>query len=180
MRSFRKGDVAASVKEFDEAMHLDPELQPYLWQRGLSLFYAGILSAHSVEMIPCSCARQRCQAGCWRPSPNNSHLWHCSPECINTETHSVAIVLADTGIICCTLEKSSHMVTGSCSATAEQYEEAAKQFRDDVAVNPSDTEEAIWAFLSEAKLLGSSEARQQFLQVGTALVALTMKLLSTA
>ncbi|CAL5221290.1 g3456 [Coccomyxa viridis] len=88
MRSFRRGDVAASVKEFDEAMRLDPELRPYLWQRGLSLFYA------------------------------------------------------------------------------EQYEEAAKQFRDDVAVNPSDTEEAIWAFLSEAKLMGSSKARQQFLQVG--------------
>lgn len=59
---------------------------------------------------------------------------------------------------------------GSNSADAEQYEEAAKQFRDDVAVNPSDTEEAIWAFLSEAKLMGASKARQQFLQV--ALLAL--------
>lgn len=39
------------------------------------------------------------------------------------------------------------------------------QFRDDVAVNPSDTEEAIWAFLSEARLLGASQARRQFLQV---------------
>ena len=39
------------------------------------------------------------------------------------------------------------------------------QFRDDVAVNPSDTEEAIWAFLAEAKLLGASPARRQFLQV---------------
>ena len=57
----------------------------------------------------------------------------------------------------------------SCSAAAEQYEEAAKQFRDDVAVNPSDTEEAIWAFLSEAKLAGSSKARQHFLQVVLAL-----------
>ena len=48
---------------------------------------------------------------------------------------------------------------------AEQYEEAARQFRDDVAVNPADTEEAIWAFLAEAKLLGAERARQQFLQV---------------
>ena len=50
---------------------------------------------------------------------------------------------------------------------AEQYEEAAAQFRDDVAVNPADTEEAIWAFLAEAKLLGADKARQQFLQVGS-------------
>lgn len=53
-----------------------------------------------------------------------------------------------------------------CSAHAEEYEEAAQQFRDDVAVNPADTEEAIWAFLSEVKLIGASKARQQFLQVG--------------
>jgi hypothetical protein len=32
-------------------------------------------------------------------------------------------------------------------------------------VNPADTEEAIWAFLAEAKLLGAGRARQQFLQV---------------
>ncbi|BDA43529.1 hypothetical protein COCOBI_04-5410 [Coccomyxa sp. Obi] len=36
----------------------------------------------------------------------------------------------------------------------QQYEEASKQFRDDVAVNPNDTEEAIWAFLAEAQLVG--------------------------
>ena len=34
-----------------------------------------------------------------------------------------------------------------------------------MAVNPSDTEEAIWAFLSEARLLGALQARCQFLQV---------------
>ena len=67
----------------------------------------------------------------------------------------------------------------SCSATAELYEEAAKQFRDDVAVNPSDTEESIWAFLSEAKLMGSFKARQQFLQVVLALfVAVPMRVVS--
>ena len=63
----------------------------------------------------------------------------------------------------------SHGDRVSYSAAAELYEEAAKQFRDDVAVNPSDTEEAIWAFLSEAKLMGSAKARQQFLQVAPAL-----------
>ncbi|CAK0781503.1 hypothetical protein CVIRNUC_005390 [Coccomyxa viridis] len=88
MRSFRKCDVTGSIQAFDEALRLDPAIRPYLWQRGLSLYYA------------------------------------------------------------------------------EQYEAAAMQFRDDVAVNPSDTEEAIWAFLSEARLLGASQARRQFLQVG--------------
>ena len=34
-----------------------------------------------------------------------------------------------------------------------------------MAVNPSDTEEAIWAFLAEARLLGPTAARAQFLQV---------------
>lgn len=49
----------------------------------------------------------------------------------------------------------------------EQFEAAAQQFRADVAVNPDDTEEAIWAFLAEAALEGSPEAaRLRFLQVG--------------
>ena len=41
MRSFRKGDVAGSIQAFDEALRLDPAIRPYLWQRGLSLYYAG-------------------------------------------------------------------------------------------------------------------------------------------
>ena len=45
MDSFRRGNVASSVNEFDEALRLDPTLRPYLWQRGLSLFYAGALHA---------------------------------------------------------------------------------------------------------------------------------------
>lgn len=42
------------------------------------------------------------------------------------------------------------------------------QFRDDVAVNPNDTEESIWAFLCEAQLLGPDQARQQFLEASAA------------
>lgn len=37
--------------------------------------------------------------------------------------------------------------------------------RDDVAVNPNDTEESIWAFLCEAQLDGPEAARQRMLQV---------------
>lgn len=36
--------------------------------------------------------------------------------------------------------------------------------RDDVAVNPNDTEESIWAFLCEAQLEGVEAARAKFLQ----------------
>ncbi len=45
------------------------------------------------------------------------------------------------------------------------WEEGAQQFRDDVAVNPADTEEAIWAFMCEARLWGAERARECFLQV---------------
>lgn len=33
-----------------------------------------------------------------------------------------------------------------------------------MAVNPNDTEEAIWAYLAEAQLVGAAAARQQLLQ----------------
>ncbi|CAL8468507.1 g8047 [Coccomyxa elongata] len=88
MDKFRRADVEGSLEDFNRALSLDPAIRPYLWQRGLSLFYA------------------------------------------------------------------------------EQYEEASRQFRDDVAVNPNDTEEAIWAFLAEAQLIGHEKARQDILKVG--------------
>ncbi|CAM6074708.1 unnamed protein product [Sphagnum tenellum] len=88
MQLFSKGDVRGSVVEFDKALELDPQQKPYLWQRGLSLYYL------------------------------------------------------------------------------RRFEEGAKQFRDDVAVNPNDTEESIWCFLCEAQLYGPDKAHQNFLQVG--------------
>ena len=33
--------MPGSIQAFDEALHLDPAIRPYLWQRGLSLYYAG-------------------------------------------------------------------------------------------------------------------------------------------
>ncbi|EFN56395.1 hypothetical protein CHLNCDRAFT_22249 [Chlorella variabilis] len=86
MTKFRENNVEGSVADFDAAMAAGPSIRPYLWQRGLSLYYL------------------------------------------------------------------------------RQFEEGAKQFRDDVAVNPNDTEESIWAFLCEAQLLGPDQARQQFLE----------------
>lgn len=88
MQKFRKNEVEASVQDFDRALALQPQLRPYLWQRGLSLYYLG------------------------------------------------------------------------------EFQEAATQFRDDVAVNPNDTEESIWAFLCEARLQGPDAARDNMLKVG--------------
>ncbi|KAK9086350.1 hypothetical protein Syun_028744 [Stephania yunnanensis] len=48
----------------------------------------------------------------------------------------------------------------------DRFEEAAEQFRIDVAQNPNDTEESIWCFLCEAQLYGVDEARRRFLEVG--------------
>jgi hypothetical protein len=92
MRKFAdQGDVEGSIEDFDAALVARPSMRPYLWQRGLSLYYIG---------------------------------------------------------------------------TREAFLEGAKQFRDDVAVNPNDTEESIWTFLCEAQLYGPEKAREQFLEVG--------------
>ncbi|KHN16091.1 hypothetical protein glysoja_012067 [Glycine soja] len=45
-----------------------------------------------------------------------------------------------------------------------RFEEAAEQFRLDVAQNPNDTEESIWCFLCEAQLFGVDEARKRYLE----------------
>ena len=46
-----------------------------------------------------------------------------------------------------------------------RFLDGAAQFREDVAVNPNDTEEAIWSFLCEARIRGEDEARKDFLEV---------------
>ncbi|KAG8462566.1 hypothetical protein KFE25_010391 [Diacronema lutheri] len=40
-RSFRAGDVVGAVDAFDAALAAEPRLAPYLWQRGIALYYAG-------------------------------------------------------------------------------------------------------------------------------------------
>lgn len=40
-RLFRSGDVDGSCAAFDAALGAEPRLAPYLWQRGISLYYAG-------------------------------------------------------------------------------------------------------------------------------------------
>uniref|UniRef100_A0A7S1JEY7 Uncharacterized protein n=1 Tax=Eutreptiella gymnastica TaxID=73025 RepID=A0A7S1JEY7_9EUGL len=90
MQKFTKGDVQGSIEDFDRIIAGAPRMEPYMWQRGLSLYYA------------------------------------------------------------------------------EELQEGSRQFRRDVAVNPNDTEEAIWAFLCEARdpSIGFEKARTNMLQVG--------------
>ena len=86
---FRENDVGGAVALFDEAVARNPGLSPFLWQRGLALYYDDSFAA------------------------------------------------------------------------------AAAQFRDDVRVNPSDTEEAVWEFISRARR-GEGDvgaARRDFLEL---------------
>jgi tetratricopeptide (TPR) repeat protein len=88
MEEFKQNMVTESIATFDQVIQLDERKRPYLWQRGLSLYYD------------------------------------------------------------------------------ERYNEASEQFRLDVAVNPNDTEESIWAFLSESRIHGFDYARAHLLVVG--------------
>ena len=38
---FKRGDIDASIRDFDKAIALDPARAPYHWQRGISYYYAG-------------------------------------------------------------------------------------------------------------------------------------------
>jgi tetratricopeptide (TPR) repeat protein len=42
---FKLGKIEESIQDFDRAEQLDPGLTPYLWQRGLSLYYADRFAA---------------------------------------------------------------------------------------------------------------------------------------
>lgn len=39
--AFEDGRIAESVSTFDAVINADPESAPYLWQRGIALYYAG-------------------------------------------------------------------------------------------------------------------------------------------
>lgn len=41
MDRFVRGEIAAGVKDFDEAARLEPAASPQLWQRGIALYYLG-------------------------------------------------------------------------------------------------------------------------------------------
>jgi len=49
MQLFRAGKVEDSVSAFDSALALAPEQRPYLWQRGLSLYYTEDFEAGAAQ-----------------------------------------------------------------------------------------------------------------------------------
>lgn len=49
MESFVDGDVQRSLLEFDQALESDPSIEPYLWQRGLSLWLLGKYEDASIQ-----------------------------------------------------------------------------------------------------------------------------------
>jgi len=48
---------------------------------------------------------------------------------------------------------------------ADRFEDGSKQFHDDTAENPNDTEESIWAFVCDAQVVGFDQARAQMIVV---------------
>lgn len=47
MQRFKKGDVLGSIEAFNAAENKDPSIRPYLWQRGLSYYYADMFQLGS-------------------------------------------------------------------------------------------------------------------------------------
>lgn len=47
MEAFRAGQLTESIELFDQAAQVQPSLQPFLWQRGISLYYADQFSQAS-------------------------------------------------------------------------------------------------------------------------------------
>lgn len=71
MNKFRDNDVEGSIEAFDAALAARPAIRPYLWQRGLSLYYveqyqAGaqqVGASHRIQpkhVLPPSCVTLPC------------------------------------------------------------------------------------------------------------------------
>jgi lipoprotein NlpI len=88
MDAFQNGQVEESVRIFDSAASLAPSLSPFLWQRGISLYYV------------------------------------------------------------------------------DRFEDASKQFRVDVQVNPNDTEEIVWDIASQLRYLPLEQVKMMQLPPG--------------
>ncbi len=41
IRRFRDNNISGALRDFQKAVELDPRTRPYLWQRGISHYYAG-------------------------------------------------------------------------------------------------------------------------------------------
>lgn len=51
MQRFRQADIDGSIELFDQAERLDPSLRPFLWQRGISYYYANRFQEGSDQVM---------------------------------------------------------------------------------------------------------------------------------
>ena len=118
----------------------------------------------------CGSAASACTIWSCKAAPTAARVWFLSGLAANVLIVMMSFHLAVAGskhAVRCWAgvpwpQQRKTAVTGSAPRS---WEEGAQQFRDDVAVNPADTEEAIWAFMCEARLWGAERARECFLQV---------------
>lgn len=63
MNKFRDNDVEGSIEAFDAALAARPAIRPYLWQRGLSLYYVEQYK-EGAQQVGASHAAPACVGGC--------------------------------------------------------------------------------------------------------------------
>jgi len=155
-----------SIEDFDAALAADPSLLPYLWQRGLSLYYVQRFEEGAKQV----CATQRVIRQLMFLSSQGQEVLEMV--CSSALELAAGAQLQCSGCIRYAGQGSRppplsqptptplHSTTTATTATKQQH-----QFRDDVAVNPNDTEESIWSFLCEAQTEGPEAARAKFLEV---------------
>lgn len=51
-RRFIAGDLEAAEARFDAARALNPELRPYLWQRGITKYYVYVGTRRRAAAVP--------------------------------------------------------------------------------------------------------------------------------
>lgn len=158
-----QNDVEGSVADFDAALAARPAIRPYLWQRGLSLYYLqqyeeGAQQAGAAQHLAAPAAALLTAAALGGPAHAESGSASCS-------LLYAAVRGGTTRHFQPAAYRHAALARSLPPAHLPCHAAHAVQFRDDVAVNPNDTEESIWAFLCEAQLAGPETARQQFLQV---------------
>lgn len=128
MQKFVKNQVEESIKDFDDVIKLDEARRPYMWQRGLSLYYVGRYK-EAAEQFRIDVA----------VNPNGKRRRLLSPS-LSSVAHPLSI----------------HFVP---DPPPPLYT---------LIYAYVDTEEAVWAFLAEARepSIGKDKARQNFLQTG--------------
>ena len=67
MQAFSEGKVEESIERYDSVIEANPQLKPYLWQRGLSLYYADRF-AEGAEQFAADVAVN--------PNDTEEQIWH--------------------------------------------------------------------------------------------------------